>query len=186
MRVTFEHRHENKGFSAYRETVNVGQPPFWSGVNTSWKNYRGPSNSTVEVSSQIVESIFKFVGIDPDTHFAENLCLEILDDSGETKQKIKKKKKPVVKRKEKEECLDLVANYTSGSDTEEPVKIISSDSELQNPSKKVKKTVKMVLCNSPAEKGKYEQARENNIKEFNTQYQALFGKPVVQMKTCPK
>ena len=42
----------------------------------------------------------------------------------------------------------------------------------------------MVLCNSPAEKGKYEQARENNIKEFNTQYQALFGKPVVQMKTC--
>ena len=91
-----------------------------------------------------------------------------------------------MKRKEKEECLDLVANYTSGSDTEEPVKIISSDSELQNPSKKVKKTVKMVLCNSPAEKGKYEQARENNIKEFNTQYQALFGKPVVQMKTCPK
>ena len=83
-------------------------------------------------------------------HIAESLCLEISDDSGETKQKIKKKKKPVVKRKEKEECLDLMANYTSGSDTEEPVKIISSDSELQNPSKKVKKTVKMVLCNVTA------------------------------------
>ena len=40
----------------------------------------------------------------------------------------------------------------------------------------------MVSCDSPAEKGKYEQARENNIKEFNAQYQALFGKPVVQIK----
>ena len=67
------------------------RPPFWSGVTTSWENYRGPSNSSVEISTQIVENIFKYVGIDPATHVVESLCLEISSDADAPKEKKTKK-----------------------------------------------------------------------------------------------